>query len=1000
MLRRALLALLFLPAMAAGQTFERFGVRDGLSAEAVVDLEVGPEGFLWVATEDGLSRYDGHAFRTWRHRPGRPETLPASRLGAVLAGDDGTVWVGSVRGLSRLDRRTGRFDPVPGLPARAYVTSLARDGRGRIWIGTNDHGLWRHDPPAPERVLSEAGRSVRVGMFSERLENVRVIALAEDDGDVWVSAFHTLHEGSLCHATADTLDCREDIAAVGIKLLFDGQGEAILFTRGTFSIHWPRTGATWPGPPYKTFRVALRVRPQELWLGSQAGIVTSRSDGTYGRITPDPDRRGGLGGFDIRALARDRQGSIWVGTESGLYVTRSPSGPFETFRRDADDPRTLSDDRVNGMAERDGTLWVTTNNGLNRIDLETGRVQRLPVRAPPEDFPDYTSAFWQILITRDGEVLVGGKRHGILALEDGQLRPVARPPIGHAGIRGLTEDSRGRVWASAEGAVLRRDPGGRFRQIPASPDAGPMNVVYQARSGEIWVGTDRGLLLHDDRRDRLDYVRVGCEPEQDAVNIWAMVETPADPGALWLASTGNGLVRYHVATGEATCADLTWGLPTDAVSSVLTDDDGMIWAGTSAGLVRLDPMSREVTTFTSADGLHGDAFHMMGALRLSDGRLAFGGPGGLTLVDPSAVGAREAPATVVSGFERAGRLDTGTPLPGDTLRLPHDVGTFGIRFAAADFRSPGRTRYRYRLVGLEDEWQWTDGSAPRAAFAGVPPGAYRFEVMAAAVGTGYGEPTSIWVEIEPAVWQRWWFRWGLGLLAVGLVAGVATSRVRRKAAETARREADTLEVRRRLADARERERLRLARDLHDGPVQTLYSVGHDLDRLGEAGAEVGPVRGRVGDVATSLRQMLVELRPTLAEHLGLGPALRTVSRHAQERWPSLSITVRDETGGAAPTDAGRVALFRIAQQAFDNAGRHAGEAHVEVVLEAAAGGIRLTVRDDGRGFEVPDRMVDLARQEHFGLVGSQERAESVGGTFKVRSAPGAGTTIEAWAPLG
>ena len=480
--------------------------------------------------------------------------------------------------------------------------------------------------------------------------------------------------------------------------------------------------------------------------------------------------------------------------------------------------------------------------------------------------------------------------------------------------------------------------------------------------------------------------------------VWSVAESVADPGALWAATVGGGLARIDRATERVECVTAADGLATNSVYGVVADADGRLWASTTSGLTRVDPVSRDVVQFSTADGLAGDAFNLMAQLRLADGRLAFGGPHGLTLVDPGAVTARQAPDVVITGVERQGRRLPG--VPAEALRLPYDASSFGVRFAAMDFRAPRRNRYRYRLVGLDDGWQQTDGTSARATYAGVPPGRYRFEVRGAAGDTPFSEAVVLAVEIVPAFWQRAWFRLVLGLGLTALVGASVIRARRRRQRWAAREQSEALEVRRRLAEARERERVRLARDLHDGPVQTLYRVGHDLDRLGatsDQGDAVEPVRARVGDVAGELRQLLTELRPTLVEHLGLGPALRVVGRRAEDRFPDLAVTVRDE-GGAEIDPTGRLALFRIAQEALQNVGRHAGPAAVTISLGAADDGVRMTVQDDGQGFALPDRMVSLARTEHFGLLGAQERAEAVGGTFGVRSEPGRGTTLSVWVP--
>ena len=1001
---RALLLLpVLLTAPARGQTFERFGVRDGLSSEAVTDLAVGPDGVLWVATEDGLDRYDGHGFRVWRHRPDYPSSLPSSRLEAVVVTRAGDVWVGTRRGPARLDLRTGRFTVPDGLAGGVVARLIEADGGG-VWVGTTDRGLWRVTPD---------GRARRVPLRLNGHEVTNVELLAGGPGGAW--ALGNSGEGQLlCRAEPGPARCQVpsseqliDVTNGGIALASPGR---IRFGAGAGAAEWAVSALG------QIYAVGLRVADDEVWFGGPLGVVVARADGTSQVLRAEPDRRGGLGGHDVRALALDGQGGIWVGTEAGLYVTRPPTTPFETVRHRRGDPATLSDDRVNGMDEGpDGSLWIATNDGLNR--LRGGRVERLGWSSSTGGA--FGRAFWRVLVTRSGEVLVGTKRYGLHRWSGAAL--VRVPSVEGPGVRDLVEDRAGRVWVAmgAQG-VWRRDGLGQFRKVLA-PRATIANGLFEDAAGRVWVGTDAGLLRLDAEAGRLVPVAGG----RITSAVWSMAETPADPGALWVAAVGGGLVRFDVASGRVERVGIAEGLPTESVVSVLTAPDGALWAGTTAGLVRLDPRpdaggARRVTTFTSADGLQGDAFDLMAALALSDGRLAFGGPGGLTLVEPRAPLGRRAPGVVLSRFEWAGRLARGTPVSGDTVRLAHDANAFGVRFAALDFRAPRQTRYRYRLVGLDADWQTTDGTAPRAAYAGVPPGQYRFEVVGAAADSPFGtEPAVLHVVVQPAWWQRGWVRGGVAGLALVLAALVGVVGTRRRGAAAARAQAEAVEVQRRLAEGQERERRRLARDLHDGPVQGLYRIGHDLDALGRtapsgdgAPAEGAPVeaarsetpaladvRGRVSDVAGELREMLTQLRPTLAHHLALPDALDALASRFARRHRAVEVVTEYSTEAEGADDEVRLALYRIAQEALENAGRHAQAATVRLSLSETRAGLRLTVEDDGQGFAVPERLVTFARAAHYGLVGMAERAEAVGGWLTVEARPGGGTRVSAEVPL-
>ena len=285
-----------------------------------------------------------------------------------------------------------------------------------------------------------------------------------------------------------------------------------------------------------------------------------------------------------------------------------------------------------------------------------------------------------------------------------------------------------------------------------------------------------------------------------------------------------------------------------------------------------------------------------------------------------------------------GQLRAGVPTPGDTLRLAHDENFFGVRFATLDFRAPGRHLYRYRLAGVDDDWRQADAESPRAAYTDVPPGTYRFEV----VGTTHrgdegGAPAVLTVAVVPAWWQTRWARLFaiVALLAAAAWAVAENTRYRVAAVEAKRQE--TIEVQRRLADGRERERRRLARDLHDGPVQGLYRVGHDLDALerlvGDRADDIRETRARLGEISGELREMLGQLRPTLALHLPLPDALDALANRFERR-RGVRVETDYRTTAAQADGASRLVLFRITQEALANVARHA---HASDGLDHAPG---------------------------------------------------------------
>jgi signal transduction histidine kinase/streptogramin lyase len=621
---------------------------------------------------------------------------------------------------------------------------------------------------------------------------------------------------------------------------------------------------------------------------------------------------------------------------------------------------------------------------------------------------------------------VGTFGAGLDRLDPATGRFTHLPPGGDAGPAGavvtaLHEDEAGALWVGTWGDGLsRRDPvTGRFthlRHRAGDARSLPNDVVttlLPARDGGLWVGTYGGGVARLDRatgRFRT-YGAAPAGPLSHAT-VYGLHETP--DGVLWIATAGGGLNRLDSATGTVRVLTTRDGLPHNIVYAVLPDDAGRLWLSTNHGLAVYDPARNAVVrTYTAADGLQGDEFNSGAALRQADGTLLFGGTQGFNRFRPDRLTANAVPPPVVlTGLQRFGepvRLARAMPYVGG-VRLSHRDNFVTFEFAALDYTDPAGNRYRYRLDGLDDDWRETDGRAPRASYTNLPGGRYTFLVQAA-------NPDGVWntagarlsVRVVPPWWQTLWARLLALALAVLAVAGAgaAAQRTRQRRAERVR--ADEREAQRRLAEVREAERLRTARDLHDGPLQDLYGARYRLEALedalsGDGLAATGAVQEQAAAVretlltaSRQLRDVCAELRPPVLGPMGLGRALQaTAARLGEGRTETLTVEADDS---AALPDAARVALYRVAQEAIRNALRHARATRVSVRLRRAGDAVDLTVEDDGVGFAVPRHLAELARHDHLGLVGAAERVGAVGGRLDVTSSPGRGTTVRARVPL-
>lgn len=960
--------------------FTRYGTEHGLPSDRTVSIAQDSLGFVWIGTTDGVARFDGVRSRVWRHRPGSASGLPSSVVGAAHVAADGTVWVGTSAGLARFDAERGRF-------VRFAERALHALNRPSVsGLNSDQGGLWVVTTAGAVRVRYDGTAAPIPGLDRPQL-------VAPRPGEVWAldRACRLRDHPARCEPVTDVLDgALAALWAQGAEtwsVTHDGTVWRLAPT--------PAPIGTWPqfeGTPQNT---SVVVGLPYVWAATPNGLLVYNVDqGRYDTIGPDD----GVTSLDVRKLMIDRQGGVWVTTENGVYRWGRPDPAFHAVTA-ADG---LPDGRVNGLyAAAGGSTYVGTNGGLYR-------------RAPDGTWAGtfvgrnaYAHGVWQVAPSADGGLWVGGKGFGLRKLwpETGRWErtpdlsrqlamggePGGRLPVRHV------IDVDGRVWVASSNGLAVRERDGVWRFFVQGPEpvglpATAANFVHVANDGRVWVATDGGMVEVVDGGLR----RVATASLGSAV-VWHVVESPDDPGALWLATIGTGACRLDLDAERARCYTTADGLPSNTIHRI-EYGAGSLWLGSDRGVSRFDPRSGAVATFTRADGLHGDVADLLSSTRAPDGTLYFGGPGGYTAFDPTAVAARREASPPMFSSVTVGGVRQPVAAEGDTVRLARGARRFGAEFATLDFTAPDQNRYRYRLSPLETEWTTADARSAEARYAALPPGDYVLDVVGNGRAGTFGKQTArLYVTVPPAWWERRSVQ-ALGLLLALATVGAAGWRAVRR---SERQRADEAEVAQRLAAGREAERFRLARELHDGAMQHLYRTGHDLDRLVDAaGSEaVAPVRAGLDEAAGELRAVLTDIRPPHVGTLGAAAAVRAAANRFAGTYPDVCVDVAADTTGRRWPVPVQHAAVRIVQEALSNVGRHAGASIVQVTLAEADDHAVIEVADDGRGFDTRLRDVDHVRASHFGLAGLRERAEGLGGRVEITSVPDVGTRVQASLPL-
>ncbi len=772
--------------------FQRLSTEQGLSSSVVYCLLQDRQGFLWAGTQDGLNRYDGCAFTTFRSDPADSTSLAPGYVRALLQDRSGRIWVGCGGGLAALDPRNGRVRRYthqlsegrnPGnLPVESLT--IARDGT--VWAVAFEGGLFYFD--------QKKDRFLRY-RFRQPLRSKPVLALLADRaGMLWIGT-----QGS------------------GLFRLDPRTGVVTTYR------HDPANPATLSGD----FVMSLAEdRTGNLWVGTE-GRGLNRLDPATGRVTRQP-LDGSLGNANVWTLHPDRAGNLWIGTETeGLRRFNPRTGAVRAYHADPNNPTSLSNEAIFSVYEdRAGTLWAGTYGGglsaLHRPDASgffhyqtapaspnaaalnvvqslsrdaTGRLwigsqggvqamrgapDAMQAETPSVTLADEVHSF---RATRSGTHWFGTYSQGALAFDPLRgtaqavaeiTRPAVRITSRQMAVARILEDRAGVLWFSTEGDGLRAyDPrtGGvrvfmNRANDPASLSYNYLSALGEAADGSLWVGTFGGGLCRLDPARR----RFTCflnDPKNAASlssnHVSDLYVEPA--GRVWVGTFGGGLNVLNPATGQCQRFTEKEGLPNNVVNALLPDGRGNLWLSTNKGLCRFTPPMKgypaQIRTLDGRDGLQNNEFTMGAGFRDAAGWLYFGGINGFNAFHPDSIRPNPyRPPVVLTAFRVFEK-----PYPLDSLisekkaiRLDYAQNFFSFEFAALNFILPEKNKYAYRMEGFDPNWVEA-GTRRYASYTNLPPGTYTFRVKAANNDGIWNEQgAALSITIVPPFWQTNWFR--------------------------------------------------------------------------------------------------------------------------------------------------------------------------------------------------------------------------------------------------
>ena len=788
--------------------FDHISIEQGLSQSSARVIFQDSRGFLWFGTEDGLNRYDGYTFKTYKPDPDDSTSLNGRWINSIVEDKDGFLWIATrLGGLNRYDPRTEQFihylhdDANPLSISDNNINVLYLDKNDRLWIGTPNGldlfeqttGTFKHHVYNPSQQEGISGRNITAlyedsrGRFwvgtsagglnqfypqsntfiphqsdpenQNTISNDYVSAIVEDNNTIlWIGTHNGLNKFN-------------PSSGIFERFMYSDSNDQTIASDWVNALHLDSTG--------------------NLWVGTRDGLDRlSKAGKRFIHYRNDPSFTQSLSTNNVISIHEDRGNVLWFGTlGGGVNKYDRQRDNFAYYRHDPNNTRSLSENFIFSIyVDTGGYIWIgTSNEGLNRLTLSTNDVRRYQ-NNPLRPNSIISNEILSIYEDQDGILWIGTgngldsydrKTH---AFSHFQYNPNDPNSLSANRIYKVYVDKNNNLWIGTARGLDRFDrENGTF--IHYSPQVGNPNSlsgplvfsITEDTDGNLWVGTlDDGLNKFNRATETFTHYLHDPRDKKSLSNDSILSILQDTQGRLWIGTAGGGLNEYHPKTDSFTYFLEKDGLPNGVVYGILEDALGNLWMSTNFGLSRFDPQTQIFQNFDVGDGLQSNEFNSSAYAKGRDGELYFGGINGLTVFQPEEIAdnlyAPQVALTSLTQDDQPIQTESSVEtLQAVVLQWPQN--SFEFDFAALSYDQPGKNQYAYFLERFDTNWHFI-GTKHSGRYTNIPGGEYTLLLKAAnSDGVWNESPTRIAVTVIPPFWQTISFRVLVALVAFVAVAG-------------------------------------------------------------------------------------------------------------------------------------------------------------------------------------------------------------------------------------
>ncbi len=810
--------------------FDILDITDGLSQNNVLCVIQDSRGFMWMGTRDGLNKYDGYKFTSFRNQIGNSKSITDNFINGIAEDNDGNIWVATKSGgLNKYDRNAEIFESFRHNPANpASICSdqlecIIKDHEGFLWMGSADNGLDQFDPATGKVIRHIPGKANRP-TDPQALADNNVRALMEDaDHNIWIACY----EGGLHMLDRKTNTMRVFVSSVQDKntissnllysLFQDSHKKIWVGTNGAgLNLYQPATGTfkryqNNPANPKSLPDGAIYTIGEDdegrIWVGTEnggLGIYNDRTDDFFSYRHDDMDNTS-LSNNSVYTTYRDNKGNMWIGTFSGgMNLYNKDYNKFAHYKHTTD-PNSLTHNNVLVIKElRNGKLFIGTDGGGFDIfdrDNKTFTHFRHEEGNPNTVCGNYVLDFWE---DHKGNWWISTWADGISVYNPSKKtwkhykHEPGKNSIANNNVWSLFEDSRHRMWIGTHaGGLDRLDPeSGIITHFSAGEANGQYlnaNIIHclaEDRNGNIWIGTDGGgLNMLQTSTGKFLYFTQGSVKNSISNNsISAFFQDEKDN--LWI-STMAGVNYFNTKTYEVQVYNTEDGLPNNATFGILKDTRDNVWISTTQGIARMNLYSKKIKSYGISDGLQSYEFKDHAFCRTADGTMYFGGINGFNEFVPENIEEINFdPPLVITNFQvfnkevavgvsndaRHSPLLSKAISETKDLCIPYENSVISFEFASLNYTPTEKKRYEYMMEGFDLKWN-DIGTDRKVTYTRLDPGTYTLKIRGTNnEGVWSDQITTLRITVIPPFWMSIWFRVAILLSVIALA--VAFYRVR------------------------------------------------------------------------------------------------------------------------------------------------------------------------------------------------------------------------------